>query len=129
MYINNMAYFAKIENNIVTSVIVADQDFINTLPDKEKWIETFDLPIESNPRLYYAGIGYTYEKDKDRFIPIKNYNSWLWDETIKQWVPPIPLPEDDMNCDGDLCRCNVWDEATLSWKHIERQLPSGEIIE
>jgi hypothetical protein len=120
-----MTYFAKIENNIVVSVIVAEQDFIDTLPDKEKWIETFDLPIESNPRLYYAAINYTYEIDKDRFIPIKNYNSWIWDETSKQWVPPIPLPEDNMYMDGDLCIGYIWDEETVSWKKVERELPSG----
>ena len=63
-----MGYFAKIdENSIVTTVIVADQDFINTgvEGDPASWIET---SIDGSFRRRYAGIGYTYDAQADVFL-------------------------------------------------------------
>lgn len=59
-----MSYFAEIENNIVTNVIVAEQDFINRLLGE--WVETF---LDGSKRFNYAGIGYTYDPIDDAFIP------------------------------------------------------------
>ena len=58
-------------------------------------------------RKNYAGIGYTYDADRDAFIPPTPYPSWLLDEATCLWDAPVPYPTD-----GEQYR---WDEATTSW--------------
>jgi hypothetical protein len=58
-------------------------------------------------RKNYAGIGYSYDPDRDAFIPPKPYPSWVLDEITCLWSAPTPMPDDGK-------RYN-WDEATTSW--------------
>ena len=58
-------------------------------------------------RKNYAGIGYTYDEQRDAFIPPQPYASWLLDEASCLWVPPVPYPDD-----GKLYQ---WDETTGDW--------------
>jgi len=83
-----MAHFAKIDdNNIVTEIIVAEQDFIDTL--EGTWVQTsYNKTIRKN----YAGVGFTYDSDRDAFISPCKFNSWTLNETTCQWEPPIPYP-------------------------------------
>jgi len=60
-------------------------------------------PLRKN----HAGIGYTYDEDKDAFIPPKPFNSWILNETTCLWEAPIALPDTEN-------RYN-WNEATTSW--------------
>lgn len=78
-----MSHFAHISpDNIVYAVIVAEQDFIDSLPDPENWIQTsyntrdgVHYGPDGEPdggvplRFNYAGIGYTYDPESDRFMP------------------------------------------------------------
>lgn len=102
-----MSHFAKIENGVVTQVIVAEQDFIDTgaVGDPAQWIQT---SYNSNIRKRYAGIGYTYDADLDAFIPPKPFDSWTLDVESANWVAPIPQPQDE--------KMYLWSEETLSWK-------------
>ena len=89
-----MAHFAKIDsNNIVTEVIVAEQDFINSgaVGDSFLWVQT---SYNGNFRKNYAGVGYTYDKSKDAFIPPKPYASWTLDTNTMLWDAPLELPTD-----------------------------------
>lgn len=95
-------YFAKIENNIVTQVIVADQAFVDSQPGT--WVQT-DITGVSPKN--YAGIGYTWNPSLNGFIAPQPYNSWTLDNSTCQWNPPTPYPND-----GSLYR---WDEPTVSW--------------
>ena len=61
-------------------------------------------------RKNYAGIGYSYDPDRDAFIPPKPYPSWVLDEITCLWSAPTPMPEDGK-------RYN-WDEATTSWVEL-----------
>jgi hypothetical protein len=61
-------------------------------------------------RKNYAGIGYTYDSQRDAFIQPKPYNSWTLNEDSCLWQPPVARPVDDNMYD--------WDEATLSWTLI-----------
>ena len=61
-----MSHFAKIENNIVTQVMVAEQDFVDT--QQGQWVQT---SYNSNFRGIYAGIGFTYDEPTDTFIAPK----------------------------------------------------------
>lgn len=109
-----MSHFAKVENGVVTQVIVAEQEFIDTLPDKDAWIQTSyntykgkhmlgGVPFRKN----YAGIGYLYDNVRDAFIPPKLFQSWILNEDSCIWEPPVAYPNDGFNYD--------WDESTLSW--------------
>ena len=115
-----MSHFAQIdENNIVTQVIVIEQDVVDSglFGDPTSWIQTSynthggvhtqgGTPLRKN----YAGIGYTYDNTRDAFIPPKPYNSWVLNETTCLWEAPIPMPDDD--------KMYSWDEETTSWIEI-----------
>ena len=122
-----MAHFAKIEDGVVTNVIVVDNSdtldsegsesedigkaFCNNLFGGE-WVQT---SYNSNIRKNYASIGGTYDSTKDAFIPIKPYPSWVLNETTCQWENPTGVadpstPPDDLYC---------WNEDTTSWTLIE----------
>jgi hypothetical protein len=119
-----MSHFARVIDGIVQEVIVAEQDFIDTLPNPETWIQTSyntrggvhynpktNEPSEDQTkalRKNYAGIGYTYDIQRDAFIAPQPFSSWSLNETSCLWNPPVPYPDDDGNY--------VWDESTVSWK-------------
>ena len=101
-----MAHFAKLENNVVTQVIVvSNQDILNEQGQESEekgiafcsnllggtWKQT---SYNGNIRKNYAGIGYTYDEGRDAFIPPKPYNSWLLDENTCQWKAPVDYPTD-----------------------------------
>jgi len=58
-------------------------------------------------RKNYAGIGYTYDEQRDAFIPPKIYNSWIINEDTCLWESPIPYPNDE--------NLYYWSEDTISW--------------
>ena len=102
-----MSHFAKIDsNNIVTEVIVAEKDFINSglVGDEFLWVQT---SYNNNFRKNHAAVGFTYDKDRDAFIPPQLWSSWTLNETTCQWEPPVPYPTDDLMYE--------WDEDTTSW--------------
>ena len=120
-----MAHFAKVENGIVTDVIVAKQEFIDSLPDSNKWVKTSfntkggvhyeensDTPSKDQSkalRKNFAGIGYTYDNKRDAFIPEKPFPSWLLDEETCNWTPPKELPKDGRY---------YWDESKQEWVKV-----------
>ena len=136
-----MAHFAQInENNIVINVIVAEQDVIDSglFGDPATWIQTSyntyggihiqgGIPLRKN----YAGMGDTYDEQRDAFIPprpyreievspnfvrIEPYESWQLDEDTCQWVPPIPMPTEDILEAGEYYE---WNEGTLCWDVLQ----------
>ena len=104
-----MSHFAKLNNNIVTEVIVAEQDFINSgvVGDSFLWVQT---SYNGNFRKNYAGVGDTYDKNRDAFIPVKPYESWTLDETTCQWEPPVAMPDDDKKY--------TWNETDQTWDEV-----------
>lgn len=120
-----MGHFAKVTDGKVTQVIVAEQEFFETYVDNSpgEWIQTsyntrggvHYQPNSQEPsadqskalRKNYAGIGYTYDRERDAFIPPQTYPSWVLDEASCLWNAPIPYPSEG----GPFS----WDEATQSW--------------
>jgi hypothetical protein len=110
-----MSHFARVTaQGIVEQVIVAEQDFINTLPDASSWVQTSYNTYGGlhknggNPlRKNYAGIGYTYDPVRDAFIPPKPFASWVLNEDTCLWDAPVVYPADGK-------RYN-WNEETQSW--------------
>jgi hypothetical protein len=113
-----MSHYAKVQNGSVTQVIVAEPEFFDTFIDNSpgEWIQTSyntrggqhpeDTPIRKN----FAGIGYTYDKTLDAFIPPKPYASWILDEETCLWNAPTPYPTDDKRY--------RWNEDILNWEEI-----------
>ena len=105
-----MSHFAKIDsNNIVTEVIVAEQDFINSgiVGDSFLWIQT---SYNKNFRKNFAAKGYTYDKTRDAFIPPKPYPSWTLDEDSCLWEAPVAYPSDD--------KMYTWNETDQQWDEV-----------
>ena len=123
-----MAHFAKVVNGTVSQVIVAEPEFFETFVDSSpgEWIQTSYNTrggVHYNPdtgepsadqtkalRKNYAGIGYTYDRIKDAFIPVKPFDSWLLDDETCLWEAPIPYPTDG--------QVYTWNESTTSWEEV-----------
>ena len=110
-----MSHFAKIKDGIVTNVIVAEQDFIDT--QEGTWVQTSyntyggqhklgGTPLRKN----YAGIGYIYDSTRDAFYIPQPYPSWTLNETTCYWEPPVAYPDNGKNY--------IWDEDTTSWVEV-----------
>jgi hypothetical protein len=124
-----MAHFAKVVEGTVTQVIVAEPEFFNTFVDTSpgEWIQTSyntrgGVHYQSNTnepsedqtkalRKNYAGIGYTYDAQRDAFIPPKPFNSWILNETSCLWEAPVAYPTDGERY--------TWNEETTSWDVAE----------
>lgn len=111
-----MSHFAQVENGIVTRVIVAEQDTIDSGMFGSGWVQTSYNTYggqhpEGRPlRKNYAGIGYTYDEQRDAFIPPKPYPSWTMNEDTCLWSAPIPRPTDD--------KPYFWNEQNQSWDAV-----------
>lgn len=110
-----MAYFAKVVDGIVTQVIVAEQDFIDSgiVGDVEQWIEISTTAHSKT----FAGIGYQYFADIGIFVPPKIYNSWILDTKKAVWKAPVDYPN-DMGTDYE------WNEDIQNWQPISENLSS-----
>jgi hypothetical protein len=111
-----MAHWAEVdENNIVVRVLVGDNNDPNNDEGYQwlidnlggRWIKT---SYNGNIRKRYAGIGYTYDENKDAFIMPSPYHSWVLNEEICDWEPPISKPAVTETTDWK------WDEETISWR-------------
>lgn len=115
-----MSHFAKLdENNIVTFVTVGRQEddgkeaelsqrtgdrYVQTSYNTRGGVHVLGgTPFRKN----YAGIGYTYDENRDAFIPPKPFGSWLLNEDTCLWEPPVPYPADGLDY--------IWDEPTEKW--------------
>ena len=116
-----MAHFAQLNENIVTQVIVvANEELLDNGTESEikgiafckslfggDWKQT---SYNGNIRKNYAGIGYTYDSQRDAFIPPQPYPSWTMSEETCLWTAPVPMPTDD--------KMYQWDEATTNWIEV-----------
>ena len=120
-----MAHYAYIDdNNVVTGVIVGPDESADTdweayfsAKGKGRSVRTSyntyggrhskgGTPFRKN----YAGIGFTYDEERDAFIPPKPFDSWVLDEDTCLWVAPVPYPEGG----GEY----AWNEDSHSWELI-----------
>lgn len=115
-----MSHFAQINSdNIVLRVLVIDQETIDTglFGDPASFIQTSynthggvhtlgGTPLRKN----YAGIGYTYDVERDAFIPPKPYFSWSLNENTCLWEAPSAYPSDGENY--------LWNENARIWEQL-----------
>ena len=126
-----MAHYALLNNNTVVQVITGvhedetqqDTDGSIVGGSTEAW-ESFyasrpwfsgltskRTSYNGNYRKNYAGVGYTYDADRDAFIPPKPYPSWVLNEDTCRWDPPVPYPSDGNRY--------TWDEDNGTWVPVE----------
>ena len=121
-----MAHFAKVENGVVTQVIVIDQETLNLghWGDPSLWVQTSyntqggkhllgGTPLRKN----YAGVGFTYDANRDAFLPPRPFASWVLDEDTCLWNAPTPMPVEE----GKMFQ---WNEDSKSW--VEFVMPVVE---
>ncbi|MDP7368221.1 MAG: hypothetical protein QGH83_13315 [Candidatus Pacebacteria bacterium] len=139
-----MAHFAQIVDGIVTRVVVVSNDdikdgngveqeslgqaFLNKLLGQElTWVQT---SYNNNFRKMYAGVGMTYDSEKDIFIHPQPYSSYTLDEN-SEWQAPIDRPDDDISYAIDPKGEDIesgkwkrydWDEDNLSWRDLQETL-------
>lgn len=121
-----MAHFAQLnDQNIVLQVIVIHNndclddmgmesetkgiEFCNSLIPGN-WVQT---SYNANIRKNYAGIGFTYDQQRDAFIAPKPFSSWILNETTCQWEAPVTYPNDG--------KYYYWNEETLQWIEYSQQ--------
>ena len=105
-----MAHYAQINNDIVQQVLVMDnvwtdqecQDWLAASVSTDDWVQT---SYNNNIRKQYAGIGFTFDVVKDKFITPQPYPSWALDSN-DDWQAPTMRP---------VLGFWYWDEAALSW--------------
>ena len=122
-----MAHFARVNEGIVTKVIVAEQEYIDNLVDDEagEWIQTsynthggvHYVPNSNREtisddqskalRKNYAGVGDIYDATRDAFYIPQPYPSWTLNETTCQWESPVAYPDYDNRY--------TWNEETTTW--------------
>ena len=113
-----MAHFAKLNSqNVVEQVIAVHNNdapdeatgiaFLSSIFGEATWKQTsYNGRIRKN----YAGIGYTYDAQRDAFIPPQPFPSWTLVEDTCQWTAPVAMPTDG--------KMYLWDETTLSWTEV-----------
>ena len=102
-----MRHWAELdETNTVLRVIVSDTLEWVTNNLGGTWVETF----KDGQRVRLAGIGFTYDADRDAFIPPKPFESWVLNEESCLWEPPVAYPTDGSAYD--------WNEDSQTW--VER---------
>ena len=108
-----MSHFAKVENGLVTQVVVAEQEFIDTGALGHGFIQTSyntiggvhtqgGTPLRGN----YAGVGFTYDATNDVFYAPQPFDNWVMNSSWL-WVPPIAMPVDEY--------FYTWNQETTAW--------------
>jgi hypothetical protein len=130
-----MAHFAKI---VLNNKVIAVHSVVNEVLNDSNGIQREDIGIDFLTQLHgwaiwkqtsyntkggvhssdgtplrknFAGIGYTYDEDRDAFIPPKPFNSWILNEQTCLWEAPVSYPTDGERY--------FWNELTLSWDLVE----------
>jgi hypothetical protein len=131
-----MASFAKIglNNKVIEVLSVVNEvlhdangieqeaigiDFLTKLTGYPVWVQTSynthggvhssgGTPLRKN----FAGIGYTYDEDRDAFIPKKPFNSWILNEDICLWKAPVVMPTEELEEN----QYYSWNESIINWE-------------
>ena len=132
-----MAHYAVLDSgNTVTMVFVGRDDVVDGIDDWEDYYAPEGFTVKQTSyntsggihytdgepsadqskalRYNYAGIGYSYDENRDAFIPPQPFESWVLDEDTCQWVAPIAYPADGVH---------VWDEQAGDWVEVQDEAP------
>ena len=123
-----MAHFAELDNNnVVLRVVVVGNDCVPSDEhiDGETWcVNFFKTPnwkqtsYNHNFRKQYAGMGFTYDAAKNKFISPKPHASWALDSN-DDWQAPVTYPTDTTD------KSISWDEAGQKWTATDHEDPQN----
>lgn len=118
-----MAHFAQLDdqNTVLQVIVIHNNELMDNGIESEakgiafcqslfggNWVQT---SYNGNIRKNYAGTGFTYDSQRNAFIPPKPFPSWVLDEATCRWEAPVPYPTDG--------KWYTWDEATQQWVAVE----------
>tara|TARA_R100001460_G_scaffold108048_1_gene158094 strand:- start:46 stop:423 length:378 start_codon:yes stop_codon:yes gene_type:complete len=117
--IGNIVERIEVVSNDIATTEQAGVDFLNNLyGTRDVWKQTSYNTYKGEHRLdgtpfrkNYAGIGYTYDQERDAFIEPKPYQSWILNETTCLWEAPVSKPDDD--------NVYTWNETNQEWDIVE----------
>ena len=145
-----MAHFAELNssNEVLRVVVISNDDVNANGGDQHADAETFVASIvphstggtawkqtsyNHNFRKQYAGLGYTYDASKNKFISPKPYASWSLDSN-DDWQAPVTYPtvteissnpvlifwdEDNQKWLGKVDSTNYeWDATNTEWNEV-----------
>jgi hypothetical protein len=105
-----MAWYAKIENNTVAIVLylvdTKDSDWLYR-EYGGTWLRCAE---DGSIRQCFPATGFTYDSQRDAFVPPKPFDSWVLDEATCRWKAPVPMPTDGTRY--------TWNEETQSWIEV-----------
>lgn len=109
-----MAHFAKIENGVVTQVVVVDNEhelngseYLNSLGLEGDWVQT---SYNANFGKKFAALGDTYAPSTGNFKPAQPFASWTFSNSDWSWKAPAAYPTDGKSYE--------WSETALGWVEI-----------
>ena len=110
---NKVIAVHSVHNDILKDANGVEQEvlgveFLTNLHGWAIWVQT---SYNNNFRKNHAGIGYTYDEDRDAFIPKKPFNSWILNETTCNWEAPVAYPDDDNKY--------TWNETNQTWDLVD----------
>lgn len=135
-----MAHFAQLdENNVVTQVIVVSNEDTSDVNGNEveeigvafckkllgadtNWKQT---SYNSNMRVRYAGIGYSYNEALDAFVPPKPFESWVLNEETADWQSPVGPAPALTEAEIEARSFYRWNEETGAWELFTPEPLSG----
>ena len=97
---NKVIWITHIDNEIILDENGIEreelglQHILKTIPNANQY-EWKQFSINGNFRVSPAFIGGTYDENLDRFFPPKPYESWIYDDDVEGWIPPITVPDPD----------------------------------
>ena len=120
-----MAHFAKIglNNKVINVVTVNNNELLDAdgveqevlgcqfLEGITGWAVWKQTSYNANFRKHFAGIGYTYDEDRDAFIAPKPFNSWVLNEETCNWEAPVAKPDDENKY--------IWSEENQQWEVVD----------
>ena len=155
--------FAQLDDDdwVVNVVLVSDEDMTDAngnkteeagiafmkslLGEDTKWALSYpnqpsdsdpeQIDTSKNPRVWAACIGGKYDRDNDRFLPLKSFSKWVWDEESYGWVPPVDLSEKDWKPSWDPVNeawipvCVAWDDERGDWIKVVWDEGVGDYVE
>lgn len=119
-----MAHFAQLDNNnkVIQVIVVSDNEILDInqneleslgvsfckslFGEETNWKQTsYNNKIRKN----FAGIDFIYNEEKDAFIPVKPFPSWILNSDTCTWEPPVAQPTDSE-------KMHLWNEETKKWE-------------